>query len=182
MAIIHQQNGFTLLELMVVLAIVAILAAVGLPFMRDTILNQRVRTAGTDAHLGLLLARSEAIKRNANVNIENAGGSWAAGWNVCVPEPGVPACDSDPDISPILSTRQTIEDVTVACSTDTDPGTETCPDRLAFNHLGRPDTLLEYRFYVDENTRVFTRCVKLSISGVPRVVIDNDFDHDNGCE
>ena len=81
------QTGFTLIELMMVLIIAGILASVGLPYMRDSLLNSRVRTAASDAHLSLLMARSEAIKRNRNVNINRTGADWANGWSVCVAEP-----------------------------------------------------------------------------------------------
>lgn len=171
---------------MVVLIIAGILATVGLPFMRDSLLNSRVRTAVSDAHLSLVMARSEAIKRNRNVNINRTGTDWANGWSVCVAKPAPDEADCDPAIE-TMSVRNALEDVTVACNTDADPDDETCPAQVAFNRFGRPvvvppDTLIEYRFYIQDNTRVFARCAKLSVSGVPRVVTDLDNDPDNGCQ
>ena len=174
------QTGFTLIELMMVLIIAGILASVGLPYMRDSLLNSRVRTAASDAHLSLLMARSEAIKRNRNVNINRTGADWANGWSVCVAEPSPNEADCDPAIE-TMSVRNALEDVTVACNTNTDPAADTCPAQVAFNRFGRPVVLIEYRFYVQDNTRVFARCAKISVSGVPRVVTDLDNDPDNGC-
>ncbi|MGH8119235.1 MAG: GspH/FimT family pseudopilin [Gammaproteobacteria bacterium] len=176
-----QQTGFTLIELMIVIGVLAVLAAVAMPYMRDTILNQRVRTAVTDAHLSLLLARSEAIKRNSNVNIEKTGSTWDLGWIVCVARAVPDEDECEPAIT-TLSTRNALEDVTVDCNTDTDTDADTCPDFVAFSRVGRPISLIEYRFYVNGNARVFMRCVRLSVSGVPRVAIDQDGNPLNGCQ
>ncbi len=44
--------------------------------------NQRVKTASFDLFSTLVLARSEAITRNARVTVEPASGSWSNGWVV----------------------------------------------------------------------------------------------------
>ena len=77
-------RGFTLIEMIVTVAVLAVLATLGVPTMRDTVLNQRVKTATFDLYTSLILARGEAIKRNANVDITPAGGVWANGWAVRV--------------------------------------------------------------------------------------------------
>ncbi|WP_137821060.1 GspH/FimT family pseudopilin [Pseudomonas sp. D(2018)] len=61
------RNGFTLIELMVVIAIVAILSSIGYPSFRELILNNRL-TAQTNALLGTLqYARSEAVTQKRRV-------------------------------------------------------------------------------------------------------------------
>lgn len=91
-------RGFTLVELLVTLAIAAILFTVGIPNLQDLIRNNRL-TAATNAFVSSLnIARSEAIKqgRNATVCVSDtaiqnscSGTNWQKGWLVWV--------DSDQD-------------------------------------------------------------------------------------
>jgi type IV fimbrial biogenesis protein FimT len=63
------QPGFTLLELMVVLAIAGVLMAIGIPSMRDFIRNSRITSAANDVMAALHFTRSEAIKRRMPVTL-----------------------------------------------------------------------------------------------------------------
>ena len=74
------QSGFNVVELMIVLAIAGILAAIAAPNMADMVRVQRVRTAAFDIVAGLTLARSEALKRNSAVTMTPATGGWSNGW------------------------------------------------------------------------------------------------------
>lgn len=74
--------GFSLIELVAALTVLAILATVALPSYQSFVLTQRVRGASYDLMTSLVFARSEAIKRNASVSITQAAGGWAQGWTV----------------------------------------------------------------------------------------------------
>ncbi len=86
----HTQ-GFTILELIVTVAIAGILVAVGLPNMQNFIKNER-RTAYTNSLLSdLMLARSKAVERNQPVIICSSSNeatctssNYENGWIVAV--------------------------------------------------------------------------------------------------
>jgi len=63
------QSGFTLLELMIVVAIAGLLLAVGVPAMGNFIRNSRITGAANDVMAGLHFTRSEAIKRRQPVTL-----------------------------------------------------------------------------------------------------------------
>jgi type IV fimbrial biogenesis protein FimT len=74
------ERGFSLLELMATLAVLAVLLGLAVPSMRLFILNQRVRNASFDLSSALQYARSEATKRDGDVTITPAAGGWQNGW------------------------------------------------------------------------------------------------------
>lgn len=63
----HTNKGFSLLELMIGLAIAALLLAIGIPSYKTWIQNLQIRTAAEAAHDGLQIARSEAVRRNTSI-------------------------------------------------------------------------------------------------------------------
>ena len=80
-----RQGGFTAVELMIVLAIVAILATLAGPSFRQLIATQRIKSVASALNESLWVARSEALKRNDNVsfNFTNSGaGSAIANWSI----------------------------------------------------------------------------------------------------
>lgn len=78
----HPSQGFTMIELMVTIAILAVLAALAAPSFNPIIERYRTRQAAEDLQGTLYLARSEAIKRGGGVTVEAVGGDWAGGWAV----------------------------------------------------------------------------------------------------
>ena len=78
----ERRRGFTLIELMCAVSVLAILAVAAAPSFATLIASQRVRGASLDLASALVLARSEAVKRNATVSLGPAGAAWTAGWAV----------------------------------------------------------------------------------------------------
>ncbi len=78
-------KGFTLVELMVTLVILGILLGVGIPSFRAMMRGNAVVAAGNQLLGALLLARSEAVKRESQVAFSTTAGGWQvkdAGGNV----------------------------------------------------------------------------------------------------
>lgn len=73
--------GFTLLELLITIAVVSIMIGIAVPSFRDMVANQSVRAAAETLHSSIVQARAEAVKRNTNVTLRPATGeTWSNGW------------------------------------------------------------------------------------------------------
>lgn len=77
----RRSRGFTLIELMSIVAILSVLMMIAAPNMQSLIANQRARSAAYDLISDLSLARSEAVKRNLEV-ILSPQTAWAQGWTI----------------------------------------------------------------------------------------------------
>lgn len=92
MQTMNRQHGFTLIELMITLAIAAIVLAIGVPSFQAMMRNNRVIANTNDFLSSLNLARSEAIKRGVGWRVVLcpgtaagcAGAAWGNGWIVFV--------------------------------------------------------------------------------------------------
>jgi type IV fimbrial biogenesis protein FimT len=79
--------GFTLIELMVTLAIVTVLLVLAVPSLQDATLNTQLRAQSNALLASLQLARSEAIKRNARVVVCKTA-DWTATDPACTTSNG----------------------------------------------------------------------------------------------
>lgn len=77
--------GFTLIELIVTLAIVAILVTLAAPSFRDITINNRIEAASAGLAADLTFARSEAVRRGVPVVVcptdAAAAGCAGSSWN-----------------------------------------------------------------------------------------------------
>jgi type IV fimbrial biogenesis protein FimT len=64
-----KQSGFTLLEMMFTIALLAVIVGVGVPNLRDFVRNSRMTAAANDIVTDFNLARSEAVKRRVPVTL-----------------------------------------------------------------------------------------------------------------
>jgi len=82
-------QGFTIIELMVTLAIAAILVSLAAPSFKDIIQNNRMTTQYNELLASLSVARSESIKRGEDViALSSNGNNWEDGWTVFVDTDG----------------------------------------------------------------------------------------------
>ncbi len=78
----NRSGGFTLVELLMGLAILSIVTTTVVPSFSQLLAEQRLRQVSNELRLSLALARSEAIKRNESVNVLPAATTWSDGWCV----------------------------------------------------------------------------------------------------
>lgn len=79
----QQQFGYSIIELMIVILVLAIVSSIALPSYRLFIANTQIRTTAESIRNGLQTARGEAVKRNATVRFTLANNtSWTVG---CLP-------------------------------------------------------------------------------------------------
>lgn len=155
----RRARGFTLIELMAVVMIVAILATLAGPSFSGAILNSRIRTGTFELYSSLTFARSEAIKRNTDVDIVPAAGGWINGWTV---EFGG---------GPTLLRSQ---DALPASLSIVGPA-----GALTYRRDGRltsSPALPTFSVFVSGNNNIPRRCVNVSVSGQANIQHDNNRD------
>ena len=84
-------TGYSTIELLTVLAIVAVLLGLALPEMSSMIARHRLKAAVSDLHGAIDLTRSQAIARGRRVQLvplEPHGVNWGSGWVVFVDADG----------------------------------------------------------------------------------------------
>jgi type IV fimbrial biogenesis protein FimT len=74
------KRGFTLIEILITLAVLGILFMLGLPSFAIWINNSKIRTAAEGMTNGLQLARAEAVRQNVQVQYDQGAQS---SWIVC---------------------------------------------------------------------------------------------------
>jgi len=102
-----REAGFTIVEILVVVVILAILATIGIPSLSGFANEMRLGSAMGELSNDIYFARSEAIKRNTSVMIcarstaasmvcSTAGSTtaWMNGWLVCFDADADNACDA----------------------------------------------------------------------------------------
>ena len=152
----HAARGFTLVELMTVLAVLGVVAASAVPGLRSFAASQKVKSLSYDMTTDLLLARSEALKRNVRVNMTATDANWASGWTLTAGTENI-------------STRNSAnESLSFAAS-------PMVPTVITFDVNGRvsaPGTQLRLTVSVTgASADSAKRCIQLDLSGRARSVI-----------
>jgi type IV fimbrial biogenesis protein FimT len=145
-----------LTELLVTLSVTATLTALGVPTFSELLIDREARSTAYELLGTIRYARSEAIKRNAQVLLTAAETGWSDGWIVTDGEGG--------EIKTHVKSAPKV-DVLEASNTTT----------IAFNAVGRvPQNTVFEVCTPESDQRISRRLVRISSSGVPMIRIDGD--------
>jgi type IV fimbrial biogenesis protein FimT len=138
-------SGFTLLELLVGIAILAVLMLVGMPGIRTALLDTKIRTAAQAYYDGAQQARAEALRRNTDVTLSLTDSNQ--GWSIAVG--GTPVAVKAPESASMLSITALNEEV-------------------SFNGLGNASAANTVKFMPGDSSQCLAsgpqRCLQVLIS------------------
>lgn len=149
----HSMRGFTLIELLVVMTVMGVMLGLAVPSFSNFIASQRAKTVAYDLTTAFVLARSEAVKRNANVTVAPAlATDWTQGWSVMAG-------------ATTLQQQQAFSGVTITKAASA----AALPSSFVYGPSGRM-TSGSGTQYLQINGPAysgFTKCVKIDTTGIP---------------
>lgn len=145
--LVSQIRGFTVTELMIATVITAILAGLAAPSFQELIEVQRAKSAASDLLIVLTRARSEAIKRNAEVTLSAKSANWTNGWQI-----------PDPVTGDLIEDHAAIRNLTLSG-----------PASVVFQSSGRVKGGSSVNINISGNDTNSARCVTLDLSGRPSI-------------
>ncbi len=179
---VHRQSGMTLIELMIGVAVVAVLLAMGSSSFFSWIQNSQIRTSAETIQNGLQVARAEAVRRNTNVRfhfttsidsscaVSTSGSSWVVTQAVVAGATSAPAgaCDvaASDTVAPFIiqkrSGQEGSQNAIIAAG----------QQMIEFNALGRASNLAAGSINIDiTNTNGGTcapagnmRCLRVTVA------------------
>lgn len=148
-------RGFTLLELMVVLVLVGIAMAIGIPSISQLVANQRVKSASFELITSAMYARGEAQKRGNAISIVPAtGGDLEQGW--CVVFGVSTVCDPNNPTTDEMRIQLPFPSVDYLWKTTAGP--------IVFNRAGRLEDRVQITVQ-DALGGALPRCITIDTSG-----------------
>lgn len=144
----HRAGGFTLIELMVTIAMVALFATLAAPAFREMVAGQRLRAAASAFTESLRIARSESVKRNTSVGFTlTADGLSKDGWDIVLTD------------DTVLHSKSAVP----AVSLESGGGT------FRFNAYGRMEAGAASKTELAVAGTQLVSCVAVSVSGRPDI-------------
>jgi len=133
--VLPSQRGFNLIEVLVTLAVLGILIALGAPSLAEWLQTQQIRAATEAVLNGMQVARGEAIRRNLAVQMVLEPPT--SGWTIC--EATVEPCDSTTlttDATLVIQSRSPDEGTSNANVTPVAADLVTAAVAVTFSPLG----------------------------------------------
>jgi type IV fimbrial biogenesis protein FimT len=143
----HKSQGFTLLELMVAVAVLAVISALAAPSFKQLLAAQQVRVTAYNVVSDLVLARSEAVKRGENVTVTPTSSQWVNGWSINVAS-----------TSEVIGRQGSVGNGVQFTAS---------PSSVTFDRNGRTSVITIVRFALTDGG-THPRCVSLDPSGRPK--------------
>jgi type IV fimbrial biogenesis protein FimT len=151
--------GFTLIELLVTITIAGILLGLAVPGFTAFIRSNRAEVQVSSLVNSLNYARSEAVRRSANVTVTPlaAGSDWQGGWRVWSDMNSNGSFDAGEDLQnyPALSGAATLSSGAIT--------------GLTFNRLGNASTAVDFRYCLGADHARLERLIGVNTLGRVRV-------------
>ena len=176
-------KAFTLIELLVTMSVMAILLSVGVPSFVEVVQNGRISSAVNCLNGALYKARSEAVKRSANVTVcpyetdVTCGTNWNNGALV-FSEGAAAASTADLDEAEV-DTGSTVlrvcpalhEDLTIVAAASSDRTVDTVNARsfIRYSREGSANWQLGYFAVCDERSSDKWKGINVGLSGDLRI-------------
>lgn len=156
-------RGFTLAEVMMTIAIAAIVLGIGVPSFQTMIQNSRKTTAINDMRAALALARSSAITHRERITVckssDNSNctenGDWSQGW-IVFHDPNSPGTRDD---------DEEIIRVHEALKSGSFTGSRLVADRISFTPQGMANGTLGTLTYSDSRGAEYNGSLVISFGG-----------------
>ncbi len=146
----QKTQGFTLVELLITIAIMAIMMALAVPSFTQMVERNQVTTTGNDMIASIMLARSTAVTREENMALAKFD-DWGDGWTI-----------TDTNDTVILSHRTSHPNLSITAQ-----GSNTT-DSITYTAQGRTSpALVAGADYFKISLGSSQRCINFSTSGRP---------------
>jgi len=150
----REDSGFSLVELIITIAIVAILTLVAVPNLMSWVPKNRVKDAAQDLYGNIQMAKMEAIKRNRSCTVSFSGGPEQ--YFIGLINKSVKMADYGSGVK--------IDKIQTAPAPPASPVTVSLPETITFNSRGFGDKARDVFLTNEANSATYR--ITILVSGV----------------